>query len=143
MVASETPDRTVPFARMLRRAVLRRCPLCGDRRAWFDGWFAQGESCARCGLRRTRGVDGHELGSLTIALVVNISLVIAAVGIAVALTVPDVPVVKLYVVLASAAVVFPLVTWPLTHTVWMAIDLRVRPLGPEEPGDPTAARPAG
>ena len=72
----------------------------------------------------------------------NISLVIAAVGIAVALTVPDVPVVKLYVILASAAVVFPLVTWPLTHTVWMAIDLRVRPLGPEEPGDPTAARPA-
>lgn len=71
----------------------------------------------------------------------NISLVIAAVGIAVALTVPDVPVMTLYVILASGAVVFPLATWPLTHTVWMAIDLRVRPLGPDEPGAPTAAPP--
>ena len=72
------------------------------------------------------------MGALTVALVLNIGLVLLAVAVAVALTVPDVPVVTLYVVLASAAIVIPLVTWPLTHTIWMAIDLRVRPVGVEE-----------
>ena len=72
------------------------------------------------------------MGALTIGLVLNIGLVIAAVGIAVALTVPDVPVVTLYVILASAAIVIPVVTWPLTHTIWIAIDLRVRPVGDDE-----------
>lgn len=71
----------------------------------------------------------------------NISLVMLAVGIAVALTVPDVPVLTLYAVLLSGAVVFPVVTWPLTHTVWMAIDLRLRPLGPDEPGWPRKVEP--
>lgn len=117
---------------MFARAVVRRCPLCGDPRAWFRSWFAQNDRCAGCGLRRTRGVDGHELGSLTVALVVNIGLVVVAVGVALALTVPDVPVLTLYVVLASAAVVVPVGTWPLTHTVWMAIDLRLRPPTPDE-----------
>jgi hypothetical protein len=90
-------------------------------------------------LRRTRGVEGHELGSLTIALVANITLIVVAVGVALALTVPDVPVMTLYIVLASVAVVVPIATWPLTHTVWMAIDLRLRPLGPDEPGQPSDA----
>jgi len=130
-------DRIVPFGRMIMRASFRRCPLCGDRRAWFTGWFRQGDACVRCGLRRTRGVEGHELGALTIAIVVNVSLVVLAVGVSVALTLPDVPVLRLYVVLASAAVLIPVATWPLTHTVWMAIDLRLRPLAPDESGDPS------
>lgn len=66
------------------------------------------------------------------ALVLNIGLVLLAVAVAVALTVPDVPVVTLYVVLAAAAIATPLITWPITHTVWMAIDLRVRPVGTDE-----------
>jgi len=78
------------------------------------------------------------LGALTIGLVLNIGLVIAAVGIGVALTVPDVPVVTLYVILASAAIVIPVVTWPLTHTIWIAIDLRVRPVGDDEAAEAVA-----
>ncbi|MFM7490696.1 MAG: hypothetical protein ACKO36_10235 [Actinomycetota bacterium] len=122
----------LPLSRLLLRAAVRRCPRCGSGRAWFRSWFVQGERCVGCGLRRTRGVDGHELGALTIGLVLNIGLVLAAVGIALALTVPDVPVVTLYVILASAAIVIPVVTWPLTHTIWIAIDLRVRPVGDDE-----------
>lgn len=126
------PARSSRLLRLLGRALLRRCPRCGDSRAWFKGWFAQGERCVGCGLRRTRGVDGHELGALTVALVLNVGLVVVAVGVAVAFTVPDVPVVPLYAVLAISALIIPVVTWPLTHTVWSAIDLRVRPVGPAE-----------
>jgi len=118
--------------KMIRRALLRQCPRCANRSAWFTSWFKQGERCIGCGIKRTRETDGHELGSMTIASVLNIVLIMAAIGIAVAFTAPDVPVLTLYIVLASAALVFPILTWPMTHTLWMAIDLIFRPMGVDE-----------
>ncbi|MSV58409.1 MAG: hypothetical protein F2909_07355 [Actinobacteria bacterium] len=118
--------------KMIRRSLLRQCPRCANRSAWFTSWFKQGERCIGCGIKRTRDTDGHELGSMTIASVLNIVLIMAAIGIAVAFTAPDVPVLTLYIVLASAALVFPVLTWPMTHTLWMAIDLIVRPMDVDE-----------
>ena len=118
--------------KMIRRSLLRQCPRCANRSAWFTSWFKQGDRCVGCGVKRTRDTDGHELGSMTVASVVNIVLIMVAMGIAIALTAPDVPVLTLYIVLASAALVFPVLTWPVTHTLWMAIDLVARPMGVEE-----------
>ena len=118
--------------KMIRRSLMRQCPRCANRSAWFTSWFKQGERCIGCGIKRTRDTDGHELGSMTIASVLNIMLIMAAIGIAVAFTAPDVPVLTLYIVLASAALVFPVLTWPMTHTLWMAIDLIFRPMGVDE-----------
>ena len=118
--------------KMIRRSLMRQCPRCANRSAWFTSWFKQGERCIGCGIKRTRDTDGHELGSMTIASVLNIVLIMAAIGIAIALTAPDVPVLTLYIVLASAALVFPVLTWPVTHTLWMAVDLVARPMGVEE-----------
>ena len=118
--------------KMIRRSLMRQCPRCANRSAWFTSWFKQGERCIGCGIKRTRDTDGHELGSMTIASVLNIVLIMAAIGIAVAITAPDVPVLTLSIVLASAALVFPVLTWPITHTLWMAIDLIVRPVGVDE-----------
>ena len=118
--------------KMIRRSLMRQCPRCANGRAWFTSWFKQGERCIGCGIKRTRDTDGHELGSMTVASVLNIVLIMAAIGIAIALTAPDVPVLTLYIVLASAALVFPVLTWPVTHTLWMAIDLVARPMGVEE-----------
>ena len=118
--------------KMIRRSLLRQCPRCANRSAWFTSWFKQGDRCVGCGVKRTRDTDGHELGSMTIASVLNIVLIMAAIGIAVAITAPDVPVLTLSIVLASAALVFPVLTWPITHTLWMAIDLIVRPVGVDE-----------
>ena len=118
--------------KMIRRSLMRQCPRCANRSAWFTSWFKQGERCIGCGIKRTRDTDGHELGSMTVASVVNIVLIMVAMGIAIALTAPDVPVLTLYIVLASSALVFPVLTWPVTHTLWMAIDLVARPMGVEE-----------
>ena len=71
--------------RMLARALVRRCPRCGDRRAWYIGFFRMSERCVGCGLKRTRGVDGHELGSMTVAIVVNIGVIMSAMAVAIAL----------------------------------------------------------
>jgi len=69
---------------------------------------------------------------MTVALVVNIGLIVMALAVAIVLTVPEVPVLTLSLVLASTAVIMPIATWPITHTVWMAIDLRFRPLDATE-----------
>ena len=72
---------------------------------------------------------------MTVAITLNIGLIMVAMAIAVALTVPDVPVVTLYLVLMTSAVVIPVGTWPMTHALWSAIDLRVRPVTAEEADD--------
>lgn len=69
---------------------------------------------------------------MTVALVLNIGLIVLALAVAIVITVPDVPVLTLYGVLASTAVIVPIATWPMTHTIWMALDLRFRPLGTDE-----------
>ena len=124
--------------KMIVRSLLRRCPNCGNNQAWFVSWFKQGDRCVGCGVKRTRDTEGHELGSMTIASMINIVLIMIAIGIAIAITAPDVPVLTLYIVLASAALVFPVLTWPMTHTLWMAIDLIFRPMGIEEAAEAQA-----
>ena len=69
---------------------------------------------------------------MTIALVLNIGLVVVAIGIAVALTVPDIPVLTLSIVLTATAIFVPISTWPISHTLWTAIDLRFRPMDQPE-----------
>lgn len=69
---------------------------------------------------------------MTIALILNIGLVVVALAVAVVLTVPDIPVLTLSVVLAVASIVVPVVTWPISHTLWTAIDLRFRPVDAAE-----------
>jgi hypothetical protein len=83
-------------------------------------------------VHRTRHIEGHELGSMTVALVLNIGIIVTALAMAIVFTVPDVPVLTLYLVLASTAVIVPIATWPMTHTIWMAIDLRFRPVDIDE-----------
>lgn len=65
---------------------------------------------------------------MTIALVLNIGLVVAAIAVAVIATVPDIPVLTVSIVLAVVSIVVLVVTWPISHTLWAAIDLRFRPV---------------
>ncbi len=69
---------------------------------------------------------------MTIALVTNIGLIIVALACALVLTAPDVPVLTVSVILAVVSIVVPITTWPLSHTVWTAIDLHFRPMDEAE-----------
>ena len=55
------PSRPV----LLLRGVTRRCPWCGDRRAYFHGWFSRQEHCRTCGHGFRRGDHAFELGATT------------------------------------------------------------------------------
>lgn len=124
---------------MIGRAVLRRCPRCGSRRAWFRNWYRQNERCVGCGVRRTRGTYGHELGALVVGNVFNLAVILLSILI-VMLTVGDSidGIFAITVTMMGIAIAIPTVTWPMTHTLWMALDLRFRPVDDDESAEAAA-----
>jgi uncharacterized protein (DUF983 family) len=107
-------------ARMLWRGATRRCARCG-RGHLFRRWFSMADDCPRCGLHFER-----EAGYWTGALAINVFLVGSAFTllfvVAIALTVPDVPVVPLLAFFVPFMAIGPLVTYPFSKTIWIAID---------------------
>ncbi len=117
---------------MLSRAVRRRCPWCGGRRAFFTGWFAKVAHCRSCGLRWRRGDVGFELGAAAVAAIMTLGPLVLALGVIMALTWPDIAVVPMLVALVPVALVLPVVAYPLSYTIWQAFDLVARPVRPED-----------
>ena len=111
---------------LLWRGITRRCPWCGDRRAYFTGWFAKQERCRRCGMPWRRGDVGFELGAATMNTIITFGLVIVGVVIGVVATSPDIAVVPIVIGLVIACVVIPVLIYPITYTLWQAIDIAVR-----------------
>jgi uncharacterized protein (DUF983 family) len=131
------------FGKMLRRALVRSCPWCGDHRAWFPkglrGWFGRLPRCRHCGLRWDRNTNGHELGALVINTIMIMGLLITAMVVGIVLTAPDIAVVPLVVGLGIAAIVGPVISYPFGYTIWMAIDLAARKPDEAELADAAAA----
>ncbi len=121
---------------MLWRGVRRRCAWCGGKGAFFRGWFAKQDTCRTCGIGWQRGYEGFELGAMAISAVVCFGSLVVALGVAIALTVPDIPVVPLLVILGAGAVALPLVVYPLSYTIWQGIDLMMHPPAPDEGAPP-------
>ncbi len=117
---------------MLARGALRRCPWCGDRRAFFTGWFAKRDDCRRCGTPWRRGYEGFELGALATNTVVTFALIVVSASVAMVATAPDFAVVPIVVGLVIGAAVVPVLLYPVSYTVWQAIDLAMRPPEPDE-----------
>lgn len=107
-------------ARMLSRGLTRRCPRCGSGHL-FRHWVAMVPDCPRCGLHFER-----EAGYWTGAMAINVILVGGAFtvlfAIAIALTIPDVPVVPLLAFFVPFMVLGPLIAYPISKTMWVAID---------------------
>jgi uncharacterized protein (DUF983 family) len=121
---------------MLWRGARRRCPWCGGRGAFFTGWFAKQDRCRTCGLGWHRGYEGFELGAMTINIIVVFGTLIVGLIVAVALTVPDIPVVPLIVVLCAVAFILPIVIYPVSYTLWQAVDVAMHPPDVSDPATP-------
>jgi uncharacterized protein (DUF983 family) len=118
--------------RMLARGVLRRCPRCNGQGAFFTGWFEKAPHCQTCGLRWRRGDVGFELGAAAMAAVITLGPILVVLGVALALAWPTIPVGPLLVFFIPSALLLPLVTYPLSYTVWQALDLAMRPVQPDD-----------
>ena len=81
----------VSATRALLRGFRKRCPRCGERDT-FVSWFEPRKACPRCELRFAKE-EGGFLGAMSLNYVVAIGLWLVVLGVGVAMTVPDVPVV--------------------------------------------------
>jgi uncharacterized protein (DUF983 family) len=135
MAAPPVPTRPA-LGRMVRRGLLRRCPWCGDRHAYFTRWFSKQPACRKCGAPWRRGDVGFELGAATINTIITFGVIIMSGAVAMIATSPDIPTVKIVVCLVVAAIAIPILIYPVTYTLWQALDLAMRPPQPGEMPSP-------
>jgi uncharacterized protein (DUF983 family) len=105
---------------MLWRGLTRRCARCGSRHL-FRHWFTMVGDCPRCGLHFEREA-GYWTGALAINMIIVGGLFVVAFVILLVLTIPDVPVAPILAVLVPVAIVGPMIAYPFSKTMWVAID---------------------
>ena len=130
---SPTPP-PLTTARLLRRGIACRCPLCGGG-GLFHRWFTIVERCPRCGFPLER-VEGHWLGALGMNTMVSFTAVMVAVIVGFIVSYSDESPTAAVVGIVATAIVVPLLFFPVSKTLWSAIDLAMRPLEPEDDVDP-------
>jgi uncharacterized protein (DUF983 family) len=106
---------------VLARGFLKRCPRCGQD-GLFTGWFSMLERCPRCDLAFERG-EGYWLGAIAINLGVTEALFGIMVVAIMLVTWPNVPWVWPTVAGIALNVVIPIVFYPFSKTIFIAIDL--------------------
>ena len=105
---------------ILWRGLTRRCARCGSG-ALFKHYFTMVEDCPRCGLHFERE-SGYFAGALAINIMA-VGALFAIVFVALlAVTIPDVPVVELLIVLVPIAGFGPIIFYPFSKTIWVAVD---------------------
>ena len=121
---------------MLGRGLLKRCPLCGSGKL-FARWFRMKERCPRCGYLFERE-EGFFLGAYVMNLVIAQGLVmLLAVVPTIILLNADADASLRPVIVGGfvGAVLAPLLFYPWSKTLWVAIELIMRPVDAPEPAD--------
>jgi len=110
----------------LMRGLRRRCPRCGEGKA-FESYYRMRDSCSVCGYTFER-----EEGYWTGAMIVNIAaceawFFVLFVGVLIA-TLPNVDWVPVLIVALITNGLLPVLFYPHSKTIWMALDLHFHPL---------------
>lgn len=117
------------FFKTMGRALTRRCPYCGSP-GIFEGYFALRDACPRCGVRFNRE-EGYFLGGYAINLIVAEILAISlAILLIFGTALRDMGLLAQEAVILSLALFFPIVFFPYSRGVWMALDLTLHPPDP-------------
>jgi uncharacterized protein (DUF983 family) len=114
------------FLVTMRRAFTRRCPYCGSP-GIYEGYLTLRHQCPRCGVVFERE-EGYFLGGYAINLIVAEFL---GLGLAVLLlfktALRDAGLLWQEIIIIALAVIFPLLFFPYSRGVWMALDLTLHP----------------
>jgi uncharacterized protein (DUF983 family) len=124
---------TIP--RLLRRGVLRRCPLCGTSGV-FESWFEVRDRCPRCNFP-IRREEGHWIGAVGINTIVTFGALLLTLLVSFALTWNERRAAPVFIAAFLVAGVTPFAFFGSSQTLWSAIDLAMRPLEPGDDVDPT------
>ena len=109
------------------RALTFRCPNCGARPV-RKSWLKRLPACRACGLRTDRGENDYFIGAYIVNLIA--AELLLAIGLVVVLlaTWPEPPWTAIQWVGAALLVLAPLVLYPFSEMLWLAMDLAFRPL---------------
>ena len=80
--------------------------------------------CPRCGLHFERE-PGYWIGAMAVNLAVTSALFVLGFAVALALTIPDIPVVPLIAIFVPLMIALPILYYPFSKTLWMAFDRAV------------------
>jgi uncharacterized protein (DUF983 family) len=116
MAATGTTSRGT----MLLRGAMRRCPRCGSG-GLFRHWVSMVPDCPRCGLHFEREA-GYWAGALAINIILVGGLFTITFVVALVLTAPDIPVTPLLAIFVPLMILGPIVLYPISKTLWVAID---------------------
>lgn len=133
------PNASLPSPHTrITRALRLRCPACGARGV-LASWLRLAERCPHCAFRPDRGEPDHFLGGYVVNL--GIAEAVAAILWVVLLTVtwPDPSWVLMQWAAAVLVVLTPVLLYPVTRLLFLAVDLIAQPHRPEDYGseDPT------
>ena len=121
---------SIPLGRLLVRGATLACPACGAR-GHFRHWVRMTDRCHRCGLVFER-IEGHWIGAIGLNTIVSFGALLVFLIVAVALTLPDIPVAPLVAGNIVVAAVVPVLFYPASRTLWTAVDIAMRPLEAHE-----------
>ena len=121
---------TPSWWKLVGRALLARCPVCGQRKI-FTRWLKMAERCPRCGFVFERQ-EGHFIGAVGLNTVITAAALMASIIVGLVLSSPDLAVVPVLVVALSIAIFLPVIIHPLCRMLWTAIHLMMQPLEPGE-----------
>jgi uncharacterized protein (DUF983 family) len=123
-MSATAPSRT----RMLLRGATRRCPRCGSGKL-FHKWFKMVPDCPRCGMHFERE-EGYWTGAIAVNTIIVGAIFTVVFVTAMALTIPDIPWVTILMAVIPIMSVGPLLVYPFSKTLWLAIDISfLQPLG--------------
>lgn len=112
--------------RMIWHAIRRRCPRCGAAGVW-SSFMRMEPHCPRCGLRLDRGESDYFYGAYLLNFIAAELIPVLVFVVALIATWPTPPWNALMAVTVVLAILAPILLYPTTKALWLAIDLLLRP----------------
>lgn len=123
-------DPDVSLGGLLWRGLRLRCPRCGGR-GLSARFLRIVPNCPSCGHHFERE-QGYWIGAMIIATALTLAAFLAVFVGGMVITWPDVPWTGILVATLTVTTLVPVLGYPLARTIWIALDLRARPLEPGE-----------
>lgn len=116
------------FTTLLVRGLLLRCPVCGKGKL-FSGLLKMNKQCPHCHFTFERE-EGYFTSSMAINLVIS-ELLVTAFALPLAAN-PSVPILPVLLIGAPLALLLPVLFFPHSRSLWLAIDHYLHPLHRDE-----------
>lgn len=127
---AQSESRSPSRSQIFRRGFTGRCAVCGKTRL-TPKWVVVKFRCDRCNFSIERN-EGHFVGAVGMNTIVTFGTILICVVVGAALTAPDVPEVTLSIITVAVGVVVSVVFFPISKTLWSAVDLMMVELEPGE-----------